>query len=182
MEKEYITIEGLLNNEDENEDEGFILNINEFEFDYDDDDYDYYGSQETARRLKEELGLPEGSRALALAKEMAEKEAMENARKKERQRLYKTDKKCYNISKDDKNCQKDKTEDRIYTQVNIRKIKKLLKYEGITYEELAKKLGISKRTLVRRFNVENDLLANEFIAISEILGVDIKELIYKNKH
>lgn len=176
MEKEILTFENTLGNLDDD----FILNINEF--DYDDDDYDYYGAQETARRFREELGLGEGSRALALANEMAKQEEMEKIRKKERERLYKTDKKCYNKYENDKKCQKDKTEDRIYTRVNIRKIKKLLRYEGITYKEVAEALNTSERSIIRKLNVYTDLTANELIIICDLLNIDINEIIYKNKH
>lgn len=177
MEKEYLTLENTLFNEEEND---LIINIDEF--DYDDTDYDYYGAQETIRRFREELGLGEGSRALALANEFAKKEEMEKIRKKERDRLYKTDKKCYNKYENDKNCQKDKTEDRIYTRVNIRKIKKLLRYEGITYKEVADALNTSERSIIRKLNVYTDLTANELIIISDLLNIDINEIIYKNKH
>lgn len=185
MNREYL--EDLLEAQDENND--YTFNINDFDYDEDDnEDYDYYGCQETIRRMKEEMGLPAESRALAIAKEMAEEEKIKKIQKMERERLYKTDKKCYNFIKDVKNCQKsmgevkDKTEDRIYTRVNIRKIKKLLKYNDITYEMLAEALNVSVRTLIRRFNVYSDLTANELIEIAEILNVDINELIYKNKH
>ena len=183
MNREYL--EDLLEAQDENND--YTFNINDFDYDDSDEDYDYYGAQETFRRLKEERGLQEGSRALRLAKEYAEKEKEKKMKKMERERLYKTDKKCYNVIKDGKKCQngeeiKDKTDDRIYTRVNIRKIKKLLQYNDITYEELSEVLKVSERTLVRRFNVYNDLRANELIEIAELLNIDINELIYKNKH
>lgn len=164
----------------------FIINIDEFDFEDDEINFSKEGAEETVRQLEEDLKLETTSRALAIAREMALKEQEEKNRKKERERLYKTDKKCYNNIKYDKKCQEcekvDKTDNRIFTYVNIRKIKKLLRYEGITYKELAKVLEISERTLNRKMNVYIDLEANELIAISKLLNVDINELIYTNKH
>lgn len=162
--------------------EDIVININDFDI-RDEDAYDdYYGAYETMNRLERKLGFGTESRALALAREYAEKLEMEKNRKKERERLYKTDKKCYNLIKDDKNCKKDKTEDRIFTRVNIRKIKKLLRYEGITYKEVAKALNVSERSMIRKLNVYTDLTANELITICDLLNININEVIYKNEH
>ena len=156
------------------DDEDYIFNIDDF--DYDDEEELYNGSSITLERL-EDLELHKTGRALTLAREMAEKEAENKARKKERERLYKTDKKDYNYIGE-----KDKTDNRIYTRLNVRKIKKLLRYNDITYKSLAEELDISKRTIDRKMNLESDFTINEVIIISEMLGIDINELIYKNKH
>lgn len=108
---------------------------------------------------------------------------LEKNRKKERQRLYKTDKKCYNEYKDDKNCKKEERfERKIETRINMKKVRRLLKYHGITQEQLAKKLGLTKRSIQRKLTMDTDFTANEFIELADILGVDIKELINKHRY
>ena len=86
------------------------------------------------------------------------------------------------MSKSVKNCQKDKTDDRIETFINIRKMRKDLKYNDITYANLAKELNISERTVKRKLNLYTDLTANELIIITRLLNKDINEYIYENKH
>lgn len=151
---------------------------------------DIYGYSRTYREMRERLGLGQESRVLKMAREMQKKEEIEKNIKNNKKRLYKSDKKCYNIYIDDKESQDDikiedlfkNDENKIHTLINIRKIRRLLKYNEITYEELAEYLKVSKRTIVRKLNLNTDLTANELVLIANILNIDVNELIYKNKH
>lgn len=163
--------------EDSKEADDFVIDFSKLS----ENDPDPYGYGETYERFRNDLGLGEGSRALQIANEMAEKERIEEARKKEKERLYKTDKKCYNIIEDDKKCH-NKDDEKIYTRINIRKIKRLLKYNELTYDDVAVKLNTTRRTVTRKLNVQADLTANEFVLIAELLDIDINELVYKNIH
>ena len=54
------------------------------------------------------------------------------------------------------------------------KVKKLIEERNVTYQEFAKKLGISVRTLQKKLSGEEEFYVSEVIEITEIFDLDIK--------
>lgn len=178
MEREFLTLDNTFEDNIE-EAEGMMFNI--FDYEVEDEDFDPYGACASIEQIRRDAGLGDNSRALEIFNKMKAELEIEELRKKEKERLYKTDKKCYNIIEDDKKCQ-NKDDLKIYTRINIRKIKRLLKYNELTYDDVAKKLNTTRRTVTRKLNVQADLTANELVLISEMIDTSLDELIYKNIH
>lgn len=54
------------------------------------------------------------------------------------------------------------------------KVKKLIEERNVTYQEFAKKLGISVRSLQKKLSGEEEFYVSEVIEIAEIFDLDIK--------
>lgn len=54
------------------------------------------------------------------------------------------------------------------------KVKKLIEERNVTYQEFAKKLGISVRSLQKKLSGEEEFYVSEVIEITEIFDLDIK--------
>lgn len=60
--------------------------------------------------------------------------------------------------------------------MNVNILKSKIALKGITIDELAEQIGISKTAMYRRLNGKNSFKANEIMSMKKILSLNVDEL------